>query len=81
MRAGKGLIFKFPEKKWRYCSEKDIKVIKSKSTGTECTEVYDLFIYTEIGVRNSMFVTNHISFSVWMRPGLLAIIFLRKLST
>ena len=81
MRAGKNWFSDFLKGNGDTALKKTDILSRTRTQGLNNTEVYDLLIYTEICVRSSMFVTNRISFSVWMRPGFLTIIFLRKLST
>jgi hypothetical protein len=81
MRAGKDWFSDFLKINGDIPLKKPESLSRIREKELNNTEVGGLFIYTEICVRNSMSVTNSISFSVWMRPGFLAIMFLRKLST
>jgi hypothetical protein len=81
MRVGKDWFSDFLKRNGDIALKKPERLSRARARGLNNTEVDDILICTEICVRNSMSVTNHISFSVWMRPGFLVIMFLRKLPT
>ena len=75
-----GSIFKFHEMKLKHFTEKAGCYIESQNTRRNRTTFDNIFIYTEICVRNTVSVKNHTLFSIRTRLGILLIMRARKIS-